>query len=330
MADLWKHFNKEHLLDVIISLRLFGDTEWLPEKQLACLYVLSNHTERHYTPCTIAKQDGTMRTLLVPDPLLKKVQKNILSHVLDNLTLSSYATAYRKNVNIVCNASPHSGQRQLLNMDIQHFFDSISYPMIQRSAFPHSIFPPAVAALLTHLCCYQDYLPQGAPTSPTISNLVMKSFDDHMGDWCTKRHVTYTRYCDDMTFSGDFDVSQMKNKVRSLLCSMGFEVNEKKTRLQTCSQRQSVTGIVVNDRPQVSREYRNKLRQELYYCIKYGAQSHLQRMDNRRDLLGKPEQVKSYLLSLLGKINYVLQVDPQNQFFRKAKDAVQKMLLFHC
>lgn len=329
MIDLWTQFTKENHIDFLLSLQLLGETQWPKEKQLACLYGLSNHAERHYRSHCLPKRDGTMRLLLAPDPLLKKVQRNILHHMLDGMAISNHATAYRKGVDILGNASPHCGQPQVLNMDIQDFFGSISFPMVYQAAFPYRLFPPSIGTMLTYLCCYEDYLPQGAPTSAAISNLVLKPFDDHMGDWCAQRKITYTRYCDDMTFSGRFETGQVENKVGSFLFSLGFAVNEKKNRRQKDSCRQSVTGIVVNEKPQVSRDYRDKLRQEVHYCMKYGVKSHLQQMNNPQHLPPETEQIARYLHSLQGRINYVLQVDPQNRFFREAKGSVGQLLFAH-
>ena len=94
------------------------------------------------------------------------------------------------------------------------------------------------------------------PPRPCISNLVMKPFDDYMRDWCRKRQISYTRYCDDMTFSGSFDTHETIHKVSSFLLRLGFELNGKKTFICTRSRRQEVTGLIVNDHVQTSREYR--------------------------------------------------------------------------
>jgi len=327
MSDggLWKYFTKEHHKEFVLSLNLLGETNWPVGKQLACLYAVSNHIERHYTRTIIPKRDGTTRELLSPDPLLKKIQRNLLHNVLDELPLSPHATAYRKGGSILDNAYPHQGQPLVLKMDIHDFFGSITYLMVYRSAFPRIYYPPSVATLLSNLCCYQDYLPQGAPTSAAISNLVMKPFDDYMGKWCAERNIAYTRYCDDMTFSGDFDASFVFNKARSFLLSMGFEINGKKTRVVKSGGQQSVTGIVVNKRPQVSRAYRDKLRQELYYLGKYGAASHLLKLIGSETFPTEAEQ-DAYLRSLLGKINFVLQVNPENQYFIQARVSLRNMM----
>lgn len=325
-TDLWKYCTRQHQAEFLLSLRLLGDTDWPPGKQLACLYAVSNHVEKHYTPQTIEKRDGTVRKLLAPDPLLKKIQRNILHNVLEGLSIAPQATAYHKNTGIRENAFPHRGQKQILKMDIQDFFGSIAFPLVYSRAFPRSYFPPGAAALLTHLCCYRAYLPQGAPTSATVSNLVMKPFDDSLGIWCRERNIVYTRYSDDLTFSGDFDPKAVRNKAERFLRAMGFVVNDSKTQILTAHNRQMVTGIVVNEKPQAPKEYRRKLRQEIYYCRKYGAAKHLAQMNGRQYPLPEPEQVARYLHSLLGKVNFVLYVDPGNEYFQESKAVIQKMM----
>lgn len=325
-TDIWKYLNEEELKDFIISLRLLDQLNLTKEKELACLYGVSNHVERHYQPLILEKQDGSARRLLAPDFLLKMIQKNILGHILEALPISSYATAYHRGGGISLNANPHVAKQKILKLDITDFFGSILFPMVYRRVFLPCYFPPAAAGLLTHLCCYRDFLPQGAPTSPAISNLVMKPFDEYMGKWCAGQGIIYTRYCDDMTFSGDFDPKAVKNKTAGFLKSMGFELNHKKTRILTPAQRQWVTGIVVNKKPQVCGEYRRKLRQELYYCRKYGVKSHLEYKKARRLLLMEEEGCRRYLLSLLGKINFILHVNPQDAYFIKEKGYVKELL----
>lgn len=323
-AGLWKYFTSDHHREYICSLHLLGDINLPPQEQLRCLYALARHTDRHYTKHTILKPSGGVRRILAPDQLLKAVQRNILRHVLSELPVSPHAIAYRPGGSALQGAVCHRGRNTVLHMDICDFFDSVTYLMVYRSAFPRAYYPPPAATLLANLCCYHDYLPQGAPTSAAISNLVMKPFDDYMATWCAAGEITYTRYCDDMSFSGDFDPAPVIAKVRSFLLSMGFEVNDGKTRIMRCSQRQMVTGIVVNEKPQVTRAYRDRLRQEVYYCKRFGAQSHLHRQQGGK--LPTPEQTVRYLRSLLGKVGYVLQIDPQNERFLQARNEIAEML----
>ena len=195
---------------------------------------------------------------------------------------------------------------------ISAIFDSILFPRVINAAFPDTLFPPAAAALLANLCCCRERLPQGSPASPAISNLVMRPFDESMRRWCEARQIVYTRYCDDMTFSGDFDPAAVYHKVKSYLEAMGFSLNEKKTKLLKDGVRQSVTGIVVNEKPQVSRDYRKKLRQEIYYCMKYGVTGHLERL---REKTGNAVEEQRYICSVLGRIQFVLQVNPEDREF---------------
>ena len=253
--NLWKYFTKENHKEFVLSLELLKDTGQTADQKLRCLYAVSKNTCRHYKCFTVPKWDGTVWELQAPDPLLKEIQRSILRNGLETLPVSPYAAAYRRGVGILYNVVPHLKKNKVLKLDIRDFFGSISYMMVYNSAFPRLYYPPSVAALLAYLCCYMDYLPQGAPTSAAISNLIMKPFDDYMGKWCGEKNIVYTRYCDDMTFSGDFDVIPVIHKVRNFLFSMGFELNKKKTKVVNNNNRQAVTGVIVNEKPQVSRAY---------------------------------------------------------------------------
>ena len=314
---MWKYCTDEE------ALRTFHLTDGLgcdEGKEIQTLFAVSNHIEEHYHVQYIPKKKGGKRKLLIPDALLGRIQKNILRNVLEERKVSSYAKAYVKGMGIVENARPHSYADTILKLDIEDFFEQITYIMVYQKVFPEKYVPSAIRTMLTHFCCYHDYLPQGASTSPMISNLVMYSFDEYMGKWCEERKICYTRYSDDLTFSGDFDVKEVKNKVRSFLEKMGFSLNEKKTKVLKPYQRQTVTGIVVNEKTNVSREYKRKLRQEIYYCEKYGVTEHLW----RKGICDKGET--TYLKELLGKINYVLQINPEQPYFQEARKKIKEML----
>ena len=133
----------------------------------------------------------------------------------------------------------------------------------------------------------------------------MKDFDNAVGAWCKERKIRYSRYCDDMTFSGAFNHREVIEFVKEELKKMGFYLNDAKTTVARKGQKQIVTGIIVNEKINTSLSYRKKIRQELYYCKKFGVTSHLQRKQ-----LDISEQ--DYLKKLLGKVNYVLSVDAAN------------------
>lgn len=172
--------------------------------------------------------------------------------------------------------------------------------------------------LLTYLCTYNGYLPQGAPTSSYISNLVMKDFDDELGSWCDKNNISYTRYSDDMTFSGDFNSSLVIKKVKDMLSKLGFELNKNKIHIIKQNQQQKITGIVVNEKIQVERKYRKEIRKGIYYIKKYGLDSHLNRINCKNK--------EKYLSKLYGKILFVLQINNNDKDFINYKKYILDVL----
>lgn len=281
------------------------------------LYSVSNHIHKHYHPVKIPKGNGEFRQLYVPDDFLKSIQRSINDKLLCLEEISPYATAYRPGGSTKVNANPHIGKPVLLKLDIRHFFDNLIYPIVKEKAFLSERYSEQNRVLLSLLCVYMDALPQGAPTSPTISNIIMKDFDNAVGSWCGKNGIVYTRYCDDMAFSGNFDPHPVIRLVKSELNKMGLFLNDKKTVVVRKGQKHSVTGLVVNERLGVPSEYKKRLRQEMYYCMKFGVQSHL-------NVIGRSESEEKYILKLLGRVNYVLSVEPRNEEMLKYKDWLKK------
>lgn len=302
--DFWKYCTTEEIGRTLRTFDLLKGLDVPEEAYLPCLYTVSNQIETHYHPVVIPKKSGGRRKLLVPDALLRTIQRNLLHHVLEEFQISEFACAYKKGTSIVDNARPHVGAKLVLKLDIQDFFDQITWILVYQNAFPGTHFPPAIRKMLTEFCCVRDRLPQGAPTSPTVSNLVMRPFDVHMGEWCREREIRYTRYCDDLTFSGAFAPKEVIRKVRGFLQVYGFELNRKKTRVLGRGNAQSVTGIVVNEKAQVSRAYRRKLRQEVYLFDRYGIKT-----------AEGPKNDERERRRLLGKMRYVLSVNPEDVWF---------------
>ena len=270
------------------------------------LYAVSNNLGKHYRKAKLPKKSGGYRNLSVPDAVLKSIQKRISETLLIHMPVSRYAKAYRFGSSPLRNAKHHVGKQVVLKLDILHFFDSIRYSTVKGMVFPEEIYAEPLRILLTMLCYHKDALPQGAPSSPAITNIILYAFDELVGQWCRDRGITYTRYCDDMTFSGDFDPAEVIRFIKAELKKMGFLLNEQKTKVQRPGQQQTVTGIVVNEKLSIPADYRRKLRQELYYCRKFGIREHLQRIG-----LEIPED--TYRMQLLGKVNYVLQVHPDDR-----------------
>lgn len=213
-----------------------------------------------------------------------------------------------------------------MKLDIKHFFDNITYPMVKEKVFTEDIFSEPIRILLSIFCVYNHTIPQGAPTSPAISNIIMRDFDMAIGSWCEKNKIRYTRYCDDMTFSGTFEKEPVINIVKSELKKLGLFLNDKKTTYLHSGQSKNVTGIVVNEKLSISKKYKKRIRQEIYYCIKYGIDEHIKRITlqswddefiyalKKINFDVKLEISKEhYINSLLGRINYVLSVEENDE-----------------
>ena len=271
------------------------------------LYGLSNNPEKHYHNVFIPKSDGSKRKLSVPDLILKKVQRSIADNILTQYPISRYAQAYKPGSSIQHNAQPHIGKKKLLKLDIEGFFDHIHYSQVKDIVFYEEKFSEHIRILLTMLCYYKESLPQGAPTSPAITNIIMYDFDETVGAFCNKKKISYTRYCDDMTFSGEFNEKEIINFVRNELSKLGLHLKNRKTAVIPATKRQTVTGIVVNEKLNLTKEYKKNIRQEMYYIKKFGLDEHL----NKRGLTDKHQ----YLLSLRGRIAFVLQTVPNDREF---------------
>lgn len=270
------------------------------------LYTASNSVEKHYHITKIPKGTGEMRTLHVPDQFLKTIQKRIAKNLLVYEEISPYAIAYRYGGSTKANAAPHVGHPVILKMDIRKFFEHITYPMVKEKVFPAHKYSESNRILLSILCVYDHTIPQGAPTSPAISNIILREYDDIVGQWCENHAITYTRYCDDMTFSGDFEPAPVIAFIRKTLFEQGFFVNTKKTVVLRNGQRKEVTGIIVNHKLSVASSYKKSLRQELYYCKKFGIESHIRHTQSY--------ETKEHCINrLLGQINYILSVEPDNE-----------------
>lgn len=281
------------------------------------LYGLSNGLEKHYHTVYIPKSDGSPRKLSVPDLPLKLVQKSIADNILVQYPISRYAKAYKPGSNVQKNALPHVGKKKVLKLDIEGFFDNILYSQVKDTVFYKEKYSEPIRVLLTMLCYYKDSLPQGAPTSPAITNIIMYDFDETVGAFCNGRNIAYTRYCDDMTFSGDFSEKEIIDFVKIELSKLGLHLKNRKTAVIPATKRQCVTGIVVNEKINITREYKNKIRQEMYYIKKFGLDGHLNKM-------GISDKAQ-YLLSLRGKISFVLQTIPNDIEFMEYKKALNSI-----
>jgi retron-type reverse transcriptase len=133
-----------------------------------------------------------------------------------------------------------------------------------------------------------------------------------VGAFCEERNISYSRYCDDLTFSGDFDEKPVIEFVKTELFQQGYLLNHQKTTVASSSQRQLVTGVVVNENMTAPCEYKAKIRQEMYFCQKHGVEDHLRHIQYTGEM-------RAYISSLLGRVSFVLQTEPENKTFMEYK-----------
>lgn len=217
-----------------------------------------------YKEFKIPKRRGGVRAIAAPSVELKKIQRVILRRVLGRLSAHPAAMGFERGRSIVSHAQRHAGKRVVVSMDIKDFFTSTSANRVQKY-FRIIGWNREAADLLTQFCTYNGALPQGAPTSPKLSNLVNCRLDARLAALAERHGACYSRYADDLTFSFENDSRQeihvLIRAVKLILQDEGYSLHlRKKLRIRRRYQRQLVTGLVVNDRPQLPRTVRRYLR----------------------------------------------------------------------
>jgi retron-type reverse transcriptase len=246
-------------------------------------------TVTHYVRFVVPKKSGGERVLSAPHRQLALAQKWILENVLQKLPAHAAANGFVKGRSIVTNARPHVASAVVVNCDLTDFFPSITVHRVI-GLFRQIGYSPAVATILAllatecprrkviyngtrwHVATGPRGLPQGACTSPAISNLISRRMDARLSGIAKKLGWTYTRYADDLSFSSQSRerIGYLLARIRHITADEGFVVNEKKTRVLKPAARQTVTGVTVNVEPSVSRRKRRELRAILHNAKKTG------------------------------------------------------------
>jgi RNA-directed DNA polymerase len=228
-----------------------------------------------YRQSVIRKKSGGLRTIHIPNPQLRILQNKLLP-VLNNLYRQKVPDCVHGFVetgahcvprNIISNAGAHIGKKHLLNIDLKDFFHSISARMIKDAliAFPYKKISEEVSSIIALLVTKDWFLPMGSPTSPVISNIVFYKLDFKLMSFAKTNNLCYSRYADDLTFSGDYFITTaLKDEICQILLAEGFKVNPKKIRFQSEHMAQVVTGIKVNEKLNVDRKYIRNLRAILH------------------------------------------------------------------
>jgi hypothetical protein len=192
----------------------------------------------------------------------------------------------------------------LLKMDLEDFFPSIALSRVI-GVFRGLGYPPNISFYLGALTTVDGALPQGAPTSPALSNVVAYKLDCRLSAFCKGRKITYTRYADDLTFSGADIGGWHIDTITKIVADEGFRIQGSKTRLKRTGGVRVVTGLSVSGRVRVRREFRRDVRQRAHYVIKYGYFSYVKRKRIRNPYA---------LESLIGKLEFWRSVEPESLF----------------
>lgn len=294
------------------STAVFFRSYW---EMLSC----SNHAEKHYRCFTLPPQ----RQIHAPAPEIRAYQKWIYKNLLAEMPLSEATIAYRRGCKLSESLRCHEGARWMLKMDISSFFNSIRENQVYRVFEQLGYYSRAVTVLLTKLTTLNGHLPQGAPSSPALANLVMLDFDNTILQYCTGCNLRYTRYSDDLVFSGDdMDAPALIRFVTRELAKLGLQVNREKTRVYGPGSRHYALGVVCNEFAHTPRTYRRELRKEFHFIQKYGLAAHLDRKFNAKN---RP-QPGMYIRRLLGKTSWILSFEPENKEFLGYKHFLEKEL----
>ncbi len=293
---------------------------------------------RHYSYRWIAKKHGPPRLLESPKRKLREIQRLILAEILNRIPIHNAAHGFCRGRSVKSFVKPHCGQAVLLRMDLRNFFTTISAGRVH-GIYRTIGYPMAVARLLTGLCTNSvpdtifrvsevetnperqrlfrsPHLPQGSPTSPGLANLCAFRLDCRLAGLADSWDVNYTRYADDLAFSGSESFKRRLHAFRiavlAILLDEGFAIRHRKTLVASASERQVLAGVVVNQRPNVSRDEYDQLRAILHNCRRFGPQS--QNRDGHAD----------YRSHLQGRIGFVAMIhEGRGQKLQQMFDAIE-------
>lgn len=274
-----------------------------------------NSPVSYYREFKIPKRNGSKRLIHAPYPSLLNCQDWIYRNILKRARVHFRSFGFTPGRSFISNAEPHLACKHLLKMDVKDFFPSIPFNWVMQF-FLDLGYAQNVAFYLSSICCVNGGLSQGAPTSPMLSNTLLYNLDKRLYTLSKKYHLVYTRYADDLNFSGTHIPLAFSTIVEQVITDYGLIVNDEKTKLIRGAGKKIVTGVSVSGQSaRLPREYKRQLKQEIYYIKRYGLISHMSK-----------SKIKDpgYVHSLLGKLSYWLQVEPRNEFAIDAIDFIKK------
>lgn len=330
--DLTLSSSANTLRDRFLSIRRSEEIAELLEVEYQDLiyWIYRTPENKRYLSFTISKKSGSPRNIDSPANNIKILQQKLNQVLLTVYKPKPSVHGFVVDRSVRTNATQHVGRRYVLNIDLKDFFPSINFGRV-RGMFmgkPYNL-PTKVSTFLAHICCYKGVLPQGAPTSPIISNMICAQMDSQLQRLAAVNKCRYTRYADDMSFStsrqtfpsaiavvNDLDQVEAGPELRQIIKSNGFLLHPEKIWLRRQDRHQEVTGITVNEIPNLPRRFTNNIRAMLHAWEKYGlkaAQTHFEKnydKKHRAPWKGHP----SFQKVLKGKIEYLGMVKGKKSF----------------
>ncbi len=257
-----------------------------------------DRVEELYLRFPIPKSPTKKRWIEAPAPELKELQQRLLKGLLYQLPAHHAAHGFVPGRSILTNARVHVGRRWVIALDIQEFFPSTRAAKIEEIVRGFAGLDDWERSAIVPLVTLRGRLPQGAPTSPHLANLAFFPLDVKLVELAKIRGFRYTRYADDLTFSGNRFPTGLVENVSEILEKGGYRLARKKTRIMGQGRRQKVTGLVVNDKVQLPREFRRWLRAILHDIRHRGLDAALSRTQNMTEA------------RLIGTLSFQMMIDP--------------------
>jgi RNA-directed DNA polymerase len=296
---------------------IFSPVHWAQKMAMEydTLTSILNNRHLYYRHTQIRKKKGGYRQIQIPEPELFKIQYWIKTFILDRLRFPAYLTSYQKKKSIIDNARFHTGKEIVIKFDLQNFFEDVTQKKVT-GLFIMLGYGKAVAIDMAKACCVQiaplnprnqfkptfACLPQGAPSSPGLSNLAGFMLDMRLAEYAQSHYFIYTRYADDLTFSGKLINKVRKSAIESIVVSEGFTLNKRKTSYVHRSNRQTVTGLSVNENIVIPKQFRKNIHTHLHNSVKFGPYEHLRKNGIR---------FNNFRGWLAGNIRYIEQLHPE-------------------
>lgn len=285
----------------------------LPNEELR---ILINDISTYYRTFYIKKKNGTDREIVAPYPKLAYCQRWIYNNILLKVQIHKKATGFVKGKSIVNNAQTHLENNYILKLDIEDFFPSIKEKQVF-SIFKKMGYSSTVSKCLSLLCTLDNALPQGASTSPCISNIILIGLDEQLDEYASNTGLKYSRYADDITISAKYNFKNVHQEIINIIESFNFKINIEKKKYIGRTGRKIITGIsITGGKLTIPIQSKRNIRHVVYFLLKNGLLKHQENIKSRDPL---------YLERVIGRLYFWKSVEPENKYVISSIKSLEQM-----